>query len=106
MGRGFVPNGKIYYLSLSINPFGQTGASSSASEVCKRESGRPREGGSQPDEEKEMWKDKRGGGSRSSGVKWKKMGWEEEKAKVNERMILYLPRFESYTESGGRRTGG
>lgn len=42
MGRGLPPNGKIYYLSLSINPFGQTGASRSASGVCKRERERDR----------------------------------------------------------------
>lgn len=44
MGRGLAPNGKIYYLSLSINPVGQTGASRSASGgVCKRERVRLRE---------------------------------------------------------------
>jgi len=54
MGRGLPPNGEIYYLSLSINPFGQTGASRSTSGVCKREKERLREEGSQPDEERDV----------------------------------------------------
>lgn len=36
MGSGLVPNGKIYYLSASINPFGQSAASSCASEVMRK----------------------------------------------------------------------
>lgn len=45
MGRGLAPNGEIYYLSLSINPLGQTGASRSALRLCKRERGRLRKMG-------------------------------------------------------------
>lgn len=43
-GQGPAPNGKIYYLSLSINPCGQAGARKRASGVCKRERDRGRQG--------------------------------------------------------------
>lgn len=79
MGRGLVPNGKIYYISLSINPFGQTGASSSASEVCK-ERGRETKGGWEP----VRWSERDVKGREVAGagaVGWNAKRWGENRKK-------------------------
>lgn len=100
MGSGLVPNGKIYYLSASINPFGQSAASSCASEVMwKGEKSWVGGAGNQAEEEKdvkgqERWRE--GSESGSGEVKWREekkdevtMGREKKRAKEKEERILY-----------------
>lgn len=66
--------GRFIISHYQLIPSDRPGPSRSASEVCKRERGGPREDGRQPGEKKEMSKDNGGGESRTSGVKWKKTG--------------------------------